>query len=100
MLQAKFPQIFRRLEWDGDGELDDVIATSQGIYISSPGMIRASDLFDDDADAKVLEVKAWLKDQGVQDFEHASIFADQLNRVCGFHLLRDLYLTLPLGHCW
>ncbi|KZP24164.1 hypothetical protein FIBSPDRAFT_951467 [Athelia psychrophila] len=58
--KAKFPQIFRHLEWDD--------------------MVRASDLFDDDADAKVQEVKVWLKDQGVQDFEHVSIFVDQLNK--------------------
>lgn len=92
MAQAKFPQIFRHLEWDG--KLTDEIAISQRIDIFSPDMVRASDLFDDDADAKVQEVKVWLKDQGVQDFEHVSIFVDQLNKVCSFDLLCDLVL-----HC-
>ncbi|KAF7981258.1 hypothetical protein HWV62_34139 [Athelia sp. TMB] len=60
--KAKFPQIFRRLDGGGDD------------------MVRASDVFDDDADSKVQEVKTWLKNRGVRDFEPVSLFADQLNK--------------------
>lgn len=57
-------------------------------------MVRASDVFDDDADAKVQEVKAWLKARGVRDFEPVSLFADQLNKVrC------STSLTIFFLHC-
>lgn len=46
-------------------------------------MARASDVFPgDSSDAKVNEVKAWLKSKGVRDFEPVSLFADQLTKVC------------------
>ena len=45
-------------------------------------MARASDVFPGgNGDARVNEVKAWLKSRGVRDFEPVSLFADQLAKV-------------------
>jgi hypothetical protein len=45
-------------------------------------MSRATDLFPGpDADAKVQEVKQWLKSQGVNDLDPVSLFCDQLDKV-------------------
>jgi hypothetical protein len=35
-----------------------------------------------DSDARVREVKGWLKSKGVRDFEPVSLFCDQLTKVC------------------
>ncbi|EGN98636.1 hypothetical protein SERLA73DRAFT_25616, partial [Serpula lacrymans var. lacrymans S7.3] len=44
-------------------------------------MARASDLFKgDNPDARVKEVKSWLKSKGVRDFEPVSLFSDQLTK--------------------
>jgi hypothetical protein len=44
------------------------------------GMARGSDIFGENADARVMEVKSWLKSKGVRDFEHVSLFSDQLSK--------------------
>jgi hypothetical protein len=45
-------------------------------------MARSTDLFpDDNADAKVQEIKSWLKSKGVGDFDAVSLFCDQLDKV-------------------
>lgn len=45
-------------------------------------MARASDVFPGgNGDARVNEVKAWLKSRGVRDFEPVPLFADQLSKV-------------------
>jgi hypothetical protein len=45
-------------------------------------MSRATDLFPGpEADAKVQEVKQWLKSQGVGDLDAVSLFCDQLDKV-------------------
>jgi hypothetical protein len=69
---------------------------------SSIAMAKASEVFpDSDSDAKVREIKQWLKTKGVRDFEPVSLFCDQLTkvRICESS---DYPTRLPycyLGHC-
>ncbi|KZT01419.1 uncharacterized protein LAESUDRAFT_664014 [Laetiporus sulphureus 93-53] len=60
----KYPEVFRSLNRNSDA------------------MLHAGDVFteEDDADAKVKEVKAWLNSKGVRDFEPVSLFCDQLKK--------------------
>lgn len=44
-------------------------------------MARATDVFNSDADAKVKEVKSWLKSKGMQGLELVSLFSDHLAKV-------------------
>ncbi len=44
-------------------------------------MARASDVLGEDAEARLKEIKGWLKAQGVRDFEPVSLFCDQLSKV-------------------
>ncbi|KAF9220420.1 hypothetical protein BS17DRAFT_344744 [Gyrodon lividus] len=61
--KEKFPEVFQVLDQNGDE------------------MARASDIFgEEDADARVREVKSWLNSKGVRDFEPVSLFADQLTK--------------------
>lgn len=48
-------------------------------------MARATDIFDGHADAKVKEVKSWLKSKGVRDLEPVSLFSDYLAKVYQSH---------------
>lgn len=43
-------------------------------------MTRATDIFSENADDRVKEVKAWLKSKGVRGFEPVSLFCDQLTK--------------------
>ena len=43
-------------------------------------MSRATDIFAENADGRVKEVKAWLKSRGVREFEPVSLFSDQLTK--------------------
>ncbi|KIJ10774.1 hypothetical protein PAXINDRAFT_119322 [Paxillus involutus ATCC 200175] len=43
-------------------------------------MARGSDIFGENADARVKEVKSWLKSKDVRDFEPVSLFSDQLTK--------------------
>lgn len=53
----------------------------RGLDENSDDMSRATDLFaGPDADAKVQEVKQWLKSQGVYDLDPVSLFCDQLDK--------------------
>lgn len=56
----KFPEIFAILDQGGDD------------------MARDTDIFDSHADARVKEVKSWLKLKGVRDLEPVSLFSDSL----------------------
>ncbi|KAH7907684.1 exonuclease II [Hygrophoropsis aurantiaca] len=57
----EFPEVFAVLDRGGDE------------------MARATDVFrGGNAEARVKEVKAWLKEKGVKDFEPVSLFSDQL----------------------
>ncbi|KJA19823.1 hypothetical protein HYPSUDRAFT_143219 [Hypholoma sublateritium FD-334 SS-4] len=61
--REKFPEVFRVLDKSGDA------------------MAKASEVFlGPDPDAKVREVKNWLKTKGVRDFEPVSLFCDQLTK--------------------
>ncbi|KAF5374511.1 hypothetical protein D9615_009091 [Tricholomella constricta] len=61
--QAKFPEIFRCLDAGGDA------------------MAKAADILPGaDSDARVREIKNWLKSKGVRDFEPVSLFCDQLTK--------------------
>ncbi|TRM64823.1 exonuclease II [Schizophyllum amplum] len=58
-----YPDVFRALDQDGDA------------------MARASDVLPgQNSDARVKEVKAWLKEKGVRDFEPVTLFCDQLGK--------------------
>ena len=53
------------------------------IGISLTGLVamtRADEIFSDNADAKVKEVKAWLTSKGVRNFEPVSLFCDSSRR--------------------
>lgn len=44
-------------------------------------MAKASDMLPcSDPDARVKEIKTWLKSKGVRDFEPVSLFSDQLTK--------------------
>ncbi|KIK92027.1 hypothetical protein PAXRUDRAFT_148190 [Paxillus rubicundulus Ve08.2h10] len=60
--KAKFPEVFQVLDYSGDE------------------MARGSDIFHEDADARVKEVKSWLKSKGIRDFEAVSLSSDQLTK--------------------
>ncbi|KAJ7717235.1 exonuclease II [Mycena maculata] len=61
--KAKFPEVFQSLDGNGDA------------------IAKASDILRvPDPDARVKEVKAWLKTKGVRDFEPVSLFCDQLTK--------------------
>ncbi|TEB33517.1 hypothetical protein FA13DRAFT_1627125 [Coprinellus micaceus] len=62
--KAAFPEVFASLDGNGDA------------------MARATDIFGryDDPDAKVREVKAFLKSKGVRDLEPVSLFCDHLSK--------------------
>ncbi|KAL1753974.1 exonuclease II [Schizophyllum commune] len=58
-----YPDVFKALDQDGDA------------------MARASDVLPgENSDARVKEVKAWLKNKGVRDFEPVTLFCDQLGK--------------------
>jgi len=48
-------------------------------------MARATDIFDAHADAKVKEVKSWLKSKGIRDLEPVTLFSDHLAKVYQSH---------------
>ncbi|KAI6039713.1 exonuclease II [Pisolithus marmoratus] len=60
--KTEFPEVFKVLDDDTDA------------------MARASDIFSGNADARVRQVKAWLKSKGVRDFEPVSLYSDQLTK--------------------
>ncbi|KAI0028225.1 hypothetical protein K488DRAFT_89959 [Vararia minispora EC-137] len=62
--QAKYPDVFRSLDGNGDE------------------MARASDIFpqSDSPSAKAKEVRQWLTTKGVRDFEPVSLYCDQLKK--------------------
>ncbi|KAF9074552.1 XRN 5'-3' exonuclease N-terminus-domain-containing protein [Rhodocollybia butyracea] len=61
--QTAFPDIFDCLNVGGDA------------------MLRATDVFaGSNPDARVKEIKLWLKSKGVRDFEAVSLFCDQLSK--------------------
>ncbi|KZV63884.1 hypothetical protein PENSPDRAFT_589169 [Peniophora sp. CONT] len=65
--KAKYPQVFRCLDTNGDGK-------------SLHNMARATDIFPEEAGAKAKEVRSWLNTKGVRDFEPVSLFCDQLKK--------------------
>jgi hypothetical protein len=60
----------------------DSYPSRRNIYLigSSLEMARGSDIFGENADARVKEVKSWLKSKDVRDFEPVSLFSDQLTK--------------------
>lgn len=64
-------------------------------------MARDTDIFDSHADARVKEVKSWLKLKGVRDLEPVSLFSDSLAKVYqNHHSYRIVFHSkLPLEHC-
>jgi hypothetical protein len=49
--------------------------------LSAPDLSQATDFFDGDADAKVKEIRNWLVQKGVRDFEPVTLYTDQLKKV-------------------
>ncbi|KAH0584878.1 hypothetical protein H2248_008156 [Termitomyces sp. 'cryptogamus'] len=61
--KLEVPEIFKCLDTGGDA------------------MAQASEIFPgSDTDARVKEIKGWLKSKGVRDFEPVSLFCDQLSK--------------------
>ncbi|EIW84429.1 hypothetical protein CONPUDRAFT_50671 [Coniophora puteana RWD-64-598 SS2] len=60
--KAKFPEVFRCLDQNGDA------------------MTRVEDIWPENSHAQLKEVKVWLKEKGVKDFEPVSLFSDQLDK--------------------
>lgn len=60
-------------------------------------MAKSTDVFrnEENADAKVKEVKTWLGTKGVRNFEPVSLFCDQLKKVC---LISTSFLYYHLIH--
>lgn len=57
-------------------------------------MAKAAEVLGGDSDARVKEVKAWLKAKGVRDFEPVSLFCDQLTKVSLPRSLKNLVLHI------
>ncbi|ESK84121.1 5 -3 exoribonuclease [Moniliophthora roreri MCA 2997] len=80
----RFPEVFDGLEMEGKSGNGDM-------------MVRADMFFGnaENPDAKVKEVKAWLKSKGVRDFEPVSLFCDQLDKetVSQIEKLADSYTS-------
>jgi hypothetical protein len=57
-------------------------------------MARATEVLGPEAEARVKEVKSWLKSKGVRDFEPVSLFCDQLAKVCPIASHYHTMLTL------
>lgn len=66
-------------------------------------MAEAEEIFGDDRpDARVKEIRQWLKSKGVLDFEAVSLFCDQLDQVSLRAVMYHCTVTdLPrsAGHC-
>ncbi|OCH84921.1 hypothetical protein OBBRIDRAFT_740759 [Obba rivulosa] len=61
--KEKYPEVMRTLDRSGDA------------------MVKASAIFPgEDADAQVKEVRSWLMQKGIRDFEPVSLFCDQLKK--------------------
>ena len=43
-------------------------------------LTKASDFFPQDTDARVSDIKAWIKEKGVRDFEKVSLYSDQMEK--------------------
>lgn len=62
--KERYPEVFRILDWGGDD------------------MAKASTIFpsEDDPGAKAKEIRSWLANKGVRDFEPVSLQSDQLDK--------------------
>ncbi|THV06390.1 hypothetical protein K435DRAFT_645537 [Dendrothele bispora CBS 962.96] len=76
--KEKFPEIFRCLDRSGDA-----MATAADVLSGS------------DPDGRVREIKSWLKNKGVRDFEPVSLFCDQLSKdtVSEIEKLADSFMS-------
>lgn len=81
-IQAKFPEIFARLDDFGDGAF---LPFCSHDYFAHQPPIAMTEVYDiwagSDSDAQLREAKAWLKEQGVTDLEPVTLFSDQLDKV-------------------
>ncbi|KAJ8079506.1 exonuclease II Exo2 [Marasmius tenuissimus] len=79
----RFPEVFRALEEDTRGNHGDMMVRADAFFTTGS----------QNPDAKVKEVKAWLKSKGVRDFEPVSLFCDQLDKetVAEIEKLADTY---------
>jgi hypothetical protein len=63
-------------------------------------MAKASTIFpsEDDPGAKAKEIRSWLANKGVRDFEPVSLQSDQLDKVCLSHAthVTSRALTIPV----
>lgn len=60
--RERFPEIINALDWKkGD-------------------ITQASEFFPEDTAAKVEEIKEWIKEKGVRDFEKVSLYSDQMEK--------------------
>ena len=79
--QEKYPEVFRILDRGGDGM--PVLPPPDTKLKPRTDMIKASTVFpsEDDPGAKAKEIRAWLANKGVRDFEPVPLQCDQLDKV-------------------
>ncbi|PPQ66718.1 hypothetical protein CVT24_008819 [Panaeolus cyanescens] len=83
--KAQFPELFTSLDKGGDGRtflaLFKHLLTFTPFFLRFKAIAKASEILPGpDPDAKVREIKQWLKTKGVRDFEPVSLFCDQLSK--------------------
>jgi hypothetical protein len=74
--------VFRILDGGGDGMQISTCVETKKIK-SSTDMTKASTIFpsEDDPGAKAKEIRSWLANKGVRDFEPVSLQCGQLDKV-------------------
>lgn len=80
-MQEKYPEVFRILDRGGDGMSIPSLLNSK--LKPCTDMVKASTIFpsDDDPSAKAKEIRSWLANKGVRDFEPVALHCEQLDKV-------------------
>jgi hypothetical protein len=80
-VQEKYPEVFRILDRGGDGM--PVPSQLNTKLRPRTDMAKASTVFpsEDDPGAKAKEIRSWLANKGVRDFEPVPLQCEQLDKV-------------------
>jgi hypothetical protein len=81
-VQEKYPEVFRILDRGGDGIIP--VRSSWNTKLKPrTDMAKASTVFpsEDDPGAKAKEIRSWLANKGVRDFEPVPLECVQLDKV-------------------
>ena len=97
--QAAFPEIIDAFDSRrGSGQLVCSFASSLSLN-SRPDLRSITEFFPQldakAADAKMREIKMWLKEKGVDDFEKVPLDSEQLDKVRTIQGPRSLLLMMP-----